>query len=32
MVLKEQFLIVPILGWCGGLERTDFKSFYVGRI
>ena len=28
MVLKE----VSILVWCGGLERTDFNSFYFGHM
>ena len=26
MVLKEPFLTVSILVWCGGLERTDFLA------
>ena len=33
MVLKEPFLTVSILGWCGGLERTDFFTVStVGRV
>ena len=32
MVLKELiFLAVSTLGGSGGLERTDFNSFYFGR-
>ena len=30
MVLKELILTVSTLGGCGGLERTDFNSFYLG--
>ena len=30
MVLKELDLTVSTLGRCGGLERTDFNSFYFG--
>ena len=30
MVLKELILTVSTLGGCGGLERTDFNSFYFG--
>ena len=29
--LKELVLTVSTLGGCGGLERTDFNSFYFGR-
>ena len=33
MVLKElRFFTVSTLGGCGGLERTDFNSFYFGRV
>ena len=32
MVLKELILTVSTLGGCGGLERTDFNSFYFGRV
>ena len=31
VVLKELILRVSIFGGCGGLERTDFNSFYFGR-
>ena len=31
MVLKELTLTVSTLGGCGGLERTDFNSFYFGE-
>ena len=31
MVFKELILTVSTLGGCGGLERTDFNSFYFGR-
>ena len=31
-VLKELILIVSTLGGCSGLERTDFNSFYFGRV
>ena len=27
--MKELILTVSILGECGGLERTDFNSFYI---
>ena len=27
-VLKELILTVSTLGGCGGLERTDFNSFF----
>ena len=31
--MKELILTVSILGECGGLERTDFNSFYsFGRV
>ena len=30
-VLKELILTVSTLGGCG-LERTDFNSFYFGRV
>ena len=37
MVLKELILtvstfLVSTFGGCGGLERTDFNSFYFGRV
>ena len=33
MVLKELiFLQFLLLGGCGGLERTDFNSFYFGHM
>ena len=32
MVLKELIFTVSTLGGCGGLERTDFYSFYFGRV
>ena len=32
VVLKELFLTVSILGGCGGLERTDFNSFYLWKV
>ena len=32
MVMKELILTVSMLGGCGGLERTDFNSFHVGRL
>ena len=31
MVLKVLDLTVSTLGGCGGLERTDFNSFYFGK-
>ena len=31
MVLKELILTVSTLEGCGGLERTNFNSFYFGR-
>ena len=30
MFLKVLDLTVSTLGGCGGLERTDFNSFYFG--
>ena len=30
--LNNQFLTVSILEGCGGLEQTDFYSFYFGRM
>ena len=30
MVLEELILTVSTLGGHGGLERTDFNSFYIG--
>ena len=32
MVLKELNLTISTLEGCGGLERTEFNSFYFGRI
>ena len=32
MVLKELILTVSTLDRCGGLERTDFNSFTIGRV
>ena len=32
MVLKELILTIFTLGGCGGLERTDFNSLYVGMV
>ena len=32
MVMRKLILTVSTLGGCGGLERTDFNSFYVGRV
>ena len=32
MVLKVLYLTVSALGGCGGLDRTDFNSFYFGRV
>ena len=32
MALKELILTVSNFGGCGGLERTDLNSFYVGRV
>ena len=29
VVLKELILTVSTLGWCGGLERTDFEQFLL---
>ena len=29
MILKELVLTVSTMGGCGGLERTDFNSFYL---
>ena len=31
-VLKELILIVSTLRGCGSFERTDFNSFYFGRM
>ena len=31
-VLKELILTVSTLGGCGSLERTDFNSFYFGKV
>ena len=32
MVSKVLDLTVSTLGGCGGLERTDFNSFYFGKV
>ena len=32
VVLKTLILTVSTLGRCGDLERTDFNSFYFGRV
>ena len=32
VVLKELILLVSTLGRCGGLERTDFNSFYFRQV
>ena len=32
MVLKELILTLSTLGACGGLERTDFNTFYFGSM
>ena len=32
MVLKELIFHSFYLGGCGGLERTDFYSFYSGSV
>ena len=32
VVLKELILTISTLRECGGHERTDFNSFYLGRI
>ena len=32
MVLKELILTVSIMGRCGDDVRTDFNSFYFGRM
>ena len=32
VVLKVLNLTVSTLGGCGGLERTDFNSFYFGKV
>ena len=32
MVLIELIFKVSTLGGCGGLDRTDFHSFYFGRV
>ena len=31
-VLKVLNLTVSNLGWCSGLERTDFNSFNFGKV
>ena len=31
-VLKELDLKVSSLGGCSGLERTDFNTFYFGKV
>ena len=32
MVLKELVVTVSTMGGCSGTERTDFNSFYFGRV
>ena len=32
MVLNELILTVSTFRGCGSLERTDFNSFYFGRV
>ena len=32
MVLKELILTASSLGRCDSLERTDFNSFYFGKV
>ena len=32
VVLKNLFLTVSTLRGCGGLDRTDGNSFYIGRV
>ena len=32
MVLKDLIFTVSTLEGCGGLERTDFNSFYIKRV
>ena len=32
VVLKELNLTVSTLGRCGSLDRTDFNSFYFGKV
>ena len=32
MILKELILTISTMGGHGGLERTDFNSFYFGRV
>ena len=29
VVLKEPFVTISTLGWCGGPERTDFLQFLL---
>ena len=31
-ILKELILTLSTMAWCGGLERTNFNSFYFGRV
>ena len=31
-LLKNLFLTVSTLRGCGGLDRTDVNSFYIGRV
>ena len=32
VVLKELDLTILTLGGCSGLERTDFNTFYFGKV
>ena len=32
VILKELILTVSTFGGCGGLQRINFNSFYIGRL
>ena len=32
MVWKELILTISTLGMCGSLKKTDFNSFYFGKV
>ena len=32
VVLKELILTLSTMAWCGDLVRTNFNSFYYGRV
>ena len=32
VILKELILTVSTLQGCGGVDRTDFNSFYFGKV